>query len=170
MEVDLHTGRKGSVKNRKAAVSVRIGAADVRNLKAIAKRLGVRDSDVFRYAVKNSLEQLGPLVDPGVHGRHLLPVFVEAGPRLLRFFELDAARLAEIVNAGVVDPETLVAPEDLTLLSMTGVQQSYALVKLSELLDQTSDMPPEKDGLVNVLREYLYEKYVFRSPRRAAAG
>jgi hypothetical protein len=157
------------VSNRKAAVSVRIGAADVLKLKAIARRLGARDSDVFRYAVKNSLEQLAPLVDPAVSGRHLLPVFVEAGPRLLRFFELDAGRLAEIVNSGVQDAEALVAPEDLTLLSMAGVQQSYALVKLSELLDQTAQIPPEKDGLVDVLREYLYEKYVFRSGRRAAA-
>jgi hypothetical protein len=158
------------VANRKAAVSVRVGAADVSKLKAIAKRLGVRDSDVFRYAVKNSLEQLAPLVDPAVSGRHLLPVFVEAGPRLLRFFELDAARLAEIVNSGVQDPEALVAPEDLTLLSMAGVQESYALVRLSELLDQSTQIPPEKDGLVDVLREYLYEKYVFRSARRVAVG
>jgi hypothetical protein len=158
------------VKSRKSAVSVRIGAADVRNLKAIAQRLGVRDSDVFRYAVKNSLEQLGPLVDLTVQGRHLLPVFVEAGPRLLRYFDLDAARLVEIVNSGVKDPEALVAPEDLALLSMTGVQQSYALVKLSELLDARAEVPPEKDGLVDVLREYLYEKYVFRSARRLAVG
>jgi hypothetical protein len=157
------------VTNRKAAVSVRIGAGDVNKLKAIAKRLGVRDSDVFRYAVKISLEQLEPLVDPAVAGRHLLPVFVEAGPRLLRFFELDAARLAEIVNSGVRDADSLVASEDLTLLSMAGVQQSYALVKLSELLDQTAQSPPEKDGLVDVLREYLYEKYLFRTPRRAVA-
>jgi hypothetical protein len=147
-----------------------MGAADVSKLKAIAKRLGVRDSDVFRYAVKNSLEQLAPLVDPAVQGRHLLPVFVEAGPRLLRFFELDAARLAEIVNSGVRDSEALVAPEDLTLLSMTGVQQSYALVKLSELLDQTAEIPPEKDGLVDVLRDYLYEKYLYRSARRAVVA
>src|SRR5262245_38534020 len=147
-----------------------MGVADVAKLKAIAKRLGVRDSDVFRYAVKSSLDQLGPLVDPGIHGRHLLPVFVEAGPQLLRFFELDAARLSEIVNAGVHEAEALVAPEDLTLLSMAGVQQSYALVKLSEILDQTHTLPPEKDGLVDVLRDYLYEKYVFRTARRAAVG
>jgi hypothetical protein len=125
---------------------------------------------VFRYAVKNSLEQLGPLVDPAVHGRHLLPVFVEAGPRLLRFFELDASRLAEIVNTGVREADALVAPEDLSLLSLVGVQQSYALVKLSELLDETPEIPPEKDGLVDVLREYLYEKYLYRPARRAVAG
>jgi hypothetical protein len=157
------------VKSRKSAISVRIGAADVRNVKAVAKRLGVRDSDVFRYAVKSSLEQLGPLGDPNVHGRHLLPVFVEAGPTLLRFFDLDAARLVEIVNAGVEDPEALVAREDLTLLSMAVTQQGYALVKLNELREEAPSLPPETQTLVEALREYLYDKYVFRSPRRLAS-
>jgi hypothetical protein len=158
------------VTSRKAAISVRIGAADVRDLKAIARRLGVRDSDVFRYAVKSSLDQLGPLVDTTVSGRHLLPVFVEGGPRLLRFFDLDARRLAEIVNAGVEDLEALVALEDLTLLSMAGAQGSYALVKLTELLDQKRESPPDTGGLVETLREYLYQKYVYRSSRRAAVA
>jgi len=146
-----------------------MGVTDLVKIKAIAKRLGVRDSDVFRYAVKTSLAQLSPLVDPSVHGRHLLPVFVEGGPTLLRYFELDAARLAEIVNSGVENPEALVEPEDLTLLSMAGTQESYAIVKLGGLLDGGA-LPQEKEGLVNVLREYLYEKYVFRSGRRIAVG
>ena len=159
-----------SVSNRKSAVSVRMGSTDLSKVKAIAKRLGVRDSDVFRYAVKNSLAQLAPLVDPTIRGRHLLPVFVEAGPVLLRYFDLDAARLAEIVNSGVTPPEQLVAPEDLTLLSMAGVQESLALVKLGELLEGAATLPPEKEGLADVLREYLYTKYVFRSGRRLAVG
>ncbi len=158
------------MKNRKSAVSVRMGVTDLNKVKAIAKRLGVRDSDVFRYAVKNSLALLAPLVDPSVHGRHLLPVFVEAGPTLLRYFELDAARLADIVNSGVNDPETLVAPEDLTLLSMAGLQESYAIVKLGELLAGGRALSQEKDELVHALRDYLYEKYVFRPTKRVAVG
>jgi hypothetical protein len=157
------------VESRKSAISVRIGAADARNVKAVARRLGVRDSDVFRYAVRSTLDELRPLGDPSVQGRHLLPVFVEAGPALLRFFDLDAARLIDIVNAGVVDPEVLVAPEDLTLLSMAGAQQSYALVKLNELRENAPSLPQDTQTLVDVLREYLYEKYVFRSPRRLAS-
>ena len=159
------------MKNRKSAVSVRMGVTDLQKVKAIATRLGVRDSDVFRYAVKNSLAQLAPLVDVSIQGRHLLPVFVEGGPALLRYFELDAARLAEIVNAGVADPELLVAAEDLTLLSMAGVQESYALVKLGELLEGTAtSLPDEKGSLVEVLRDYLYDKYVFRPGKRLAVG
>lgn len=158
------------MKGRKSAISVRIGSGDVRNVKAIAMRLGVRDSAVFRYAVRSSLEQLGPLVDPSVQGRHLLPVLVEAAPALLRYLDLDAARLVEIVNAGVQDPDGLVAPEDLTLLSMAGVQQSDARGTISTLLDETPSLSTEKEGLVDGLREYLYEKYVFRSARRFAVG
>jgi len=147
-----------------------MGVADLAKLKAIAKRLSVRDSDVFRYAVKSLLAQLSPLVDASVSGRHLLPVFVEAGPGLLRYFDLDAARLVEIVNAGVGTPELLVAPEDLTLLSMAGSQDSYALMKLGELMNAGSaPPPPEKEDLKDVLRDYLYEKYVFRAGRRVAA-
>lgn len=158
--------------NRKSAVSVRLGFADLVKMKAIAKRLGARDSDVFRYAVKTSLAQLAPLVDSAVQGRHLLPVFVEAGPALLRYFDLDAARLGEIVNAGIDNAELLVAPEDLTLLSMSGSQDSYALLKLGELLNANAGgaPAPEKEGLADVLRDYLYEKYVFRAGRRLAVG
>src|SRR5215471_1905924 len=148
-----------------------MGVTDLIKIKAIAKRLGVRDSDVFRYAVKRSLSQLAPLVDPSVRGRHLLPVFVEAGPALLRYFELDAARLVEVINSGVDKPELLVAPEDLTLLSMAGSQDSYALMKLGDLMNAGAVLPPDKEGLAEVLRDYLYEKYVFRSSgRRLAVG
>ena len=152
--------------SRKSAVSVRMGLTDVDKVRAIAKRLGVRESDVFRYAVKNSLAQLGPLVDPTVQGRHLLPVFVEGGPALVRYFDLDAARLSDIVNSGVDDPDLIVEAADLTLLSMAGLQDSYALMKLGEVIEGAT-LLPDDERLVTLLRNYLYEKYVFRSSRRA---
>ena len=155
---------------RKLAISVRMAATDVRKVKAIAKRLGVRDSDVFRYAVKNSLAQLAPLGDPAVRGRDLLPVFVEAGPVLIRYFDLDAMRLAQIVNSGVGESDTLVEPQDLTLLSAAGLQESYALVRLSELLPEVGTVPQGGEGLVDALRSYLYRKYVFRQQDHIAAG
>lgn len=154
------------MESRKSAVSVRMRSTDVRRVKAIAERLGVRDSDVFRYAVKNSLAQLAPLEDPAIQGRHLLPVFVEAGPALVRYFDLDGGRLAAIVNANVDDPELLVATEDLTLLSMVGLQESYVLAKLGELIDDAAALPHERERLADALRGYLYEKYVFRGPKR----
>jgi hypothetical protein len=104
-------------------------------------------------------------VDPKIQGRDLLPVFIESGPTLLRYFELDAARLGEIVNSGVENPELQIAAEDLTLLSMAGIKESYALVRLGELLEQDEPLPAEKSGLLEILREYLYGKYAFRPAR-----
>src|ERR1700690_4006137 len=86
---------------RKQAVSIRMSRSDVRNIKRLAERLGARDSDVIRFAIKLMLGRLAPLQDPTVSGRSLVPVFIESGPELMRHFELDAARLSSIINDGV---------------------------------------------------------------------
>ena len=56
-----------------------MNAGDIRKVKRHASRLGVRDSDVIRYAVKSTLARLGPLYDLEVHGRNL--TVNEARPR-----------------------------------------------------------------------------------------
>ena len=86
---------------RKQAVSLRVTTADLRKIKELAQRLGGRDSDVIRFALKTMFARLAPLCDHSVHGRALLPVFIEAGTDLFHHFDLDTARLEEIVNDGV---------------------------------------------------------------------
>ena len=54
--------------SRKQAVSIRMSAGDIRSVKKLARRLGVRDSDVIRLAVKSMLAKLGPLNDATVRG------------------------------------------------------------------------------------------------------
>ena len=68
--------------NRKQAVSIRMSRSDVRQIKRLADRLGVRDSDVVRFAIKTMLARLAPLPDPAVTGYGLVPVFMEAGAEL----------------------------------------------------------------------------------------
>jgi len=147
------------VEGRKKAVSIRMSVADVRRVKRLAQRLNARDSDVIRFAVKGMLARLGPLYEPEARGRSLVPVLVEAGVDSLRFFDLDAARLDAIIN-GDADPEKRVAREDLALLALTGGQESYAVLKLNELVQ--TDEPLRSKDLTGSLREYLYEKYVYR--------
>jgi hypothetical protein len=53
---------------------------------------------------------------------------------------------------------------------MAGIKESYALVRLGELLEQDEPLPAERAGLGEVLREYLYGKYAFRPTRRFAPG
>ena len=138
-----------------------MNSTDVRKVKKLAGRLGVRDSDVIRFAVKSMLARLGPLYDPEAHGRNLVPVFVESGAELLRFFEIDAARLEAIINGGV-DAERRVDRDDIALLALTGSQEPYAALKLSEL-DRTERRERSAAELSESLRQYLYAKYVYRA-------
>ena len=144
------------IESRKQSVSIRMNASDIRKVKRLAQRLGVRHSEVVRFAVKSMLGRLGPLHDGDVRGRNLVPVFVETGVELLRFFELDAARLEAIINEGV-DPQWRVDRDDVVLLALTVLREPYAALKLSELNHQESGSP-EPAELGASLRQYLYEK------------
>ncbi len=157
-------------------MSIRINSGDVAKVKRLAQRLGVRDSDIVRFALKTMLQRLVPLTDPDVRGRNLVPVFVESGVELLRYFDLDAARLEAIINDSTGN-ERRVEREDIALLALSGSQDPYAAIKLSELNHQ-DDQLLRNGELSSSLRRYLYEKYVYRGnnvrrqrrrDRRAAA-
>lgn len=167
--------------SRKQAVSIRMSAADIRSVKRLAERLGVRDSDVIRFAVKVMLGRLAPLHDLGVRGKSLVPVFVESGTDIFRHFELDALRLDSIINQGA-DPDARVEHDDIQLIAMSGIQQSYARLRLSSIGHHAggnringhasgnghdkaarTDKSGEEDELGHSLRKYLYEKYVYRN-------
>ena len=147
---------------RKQAISLRISVTDLRKVKKLAQRLGTRDSDVVRFALKIMLERLEPLCDQNVRGRALVPVIVEAGHDIIHHFDLDFARLEEIVNAGV-DKDHGVEPEDLHLLAAAGIQQTYAQLKLSKITPgsgiERRRAPQMGDPLNDRLRSYLYAKY-----------
>ena len=137
-----------------------MNGADIRRVKKLAGRLGVRDSDVIRFAVKSMLGRLAPLIDSDVHGRNLVPVFVESGAELLRFFDIDASKLETIIN-GDVHAERRVDRDDIALLALTSTQEPYAALKLSEL-EQTDRPRRTPAELSESLRQYLYAKYVYR--------
>jgi hypothetical protein len=144
--------------NRKQAVSIRLGASDIRKVKRLAERLGVRDSDVIRFALKWALNRVAPLCDPEIRGPSLVPMFVETGAELIRHFELDAARLDAIVNDGV-DDERAVAHDDIALLALAGSQQPYALLSLRQTGGYGGAAAPQDS--IEALRQHLYDKYVY---------
>jgi hypothetical protein len=153
---------------RKQAVSIRLNATDLRNVKKLAKRLHVRYSDIIRYAVKTSLAKLGPLLDGDVRGRSLVPVLVETGTDLVRYLDLDAAQLEAIINEGARG-DACVDHADVQLLALSGVQQTYARLHLSRIggaparsaSSDSEDLPLEQ-----TLRRYLFDKYVYEAQRR----
>jgi hypothetical protein len=148
---------------RKQAISLRLSSGDIRRIKKLADRLGSRDSDVVRFAIKMMLHRMLPLCEPSVRGRHLVPVLAEWGAEAVRHFELDAAALDEIINDGAPADER-VALEDITLLTMVSGQESYAKLSLRAL--SPPSRPPisgdRRDGSpVGAFRRHLYGKYGF---------
>jgi hypothetical protein len=174
----MSNARSGS-DSRKQAISIRMSRADVRNIKRLAERLGARDSDVIRFAIKLMLAKLAPLQDPKVGGRGLVPVFLESGADLMRHFELDAATLTSIINEGI-NEDRRVDPDDIQLLAMYGIQRSYVNLRLTGLrraqggegsthahrwpgadyLAGRTRSVEEGDYGDDTLRDYLYEKYL----------
>lgn len=141
----------------------------MRKVKKIASRLGARDSDVIRFALKTMLTRLAPLCDQNVRGRALLPVFMDTAVDLVRHFDIDGARLNDIVNAGVGKGHEI-DEADLHLIAMAGLQQSYANVALSRLRkpDQQRRAMDLDDPLNSRLRSYLVSKYM--APRGGSAS
>jgi hypothetical protein len=168
--------------SRKQAVSIRMSRSDVRNIKRLAERLGARDSDVIRFAIKMMLGRLAPLQDPSVCGRGLVPVFIESGPDLMRHFELDAARLSSIINDGVEEARR-VEPDDIQLIALSGIQRSYLKLRVpgfrrpnvgdgvraepgnggSADYSGIDHSTPEHDSVEQSLRQYLFDKYLYKS-------
>lgn len=146
------------IEHRKQAVSIRLGESDLRNIKRMALRLGVRDSDIIRFAIKSMLNRISPLCDEAIRGRNLVPVLVESGDELIRYFELDSYRLENIINQRAED-EMRVDRDDIALLAMSGLREPYLMMRLND----GNGAPIEAAGQGRSLRAYLYDKYVYRN-------
>ena len=153
------------VEQRKQAVSIRLGDSDIRNIKRIAKRLGVRDSDIIRFAIKSTLGRIAPLCDQGIRGRNLVPVLVESGDELIRYFELDAFRLESIINDKAEEGRQ-VDRDDVALLAMSGLRDEYLLMRIKDGRASES----ESAAQTHSLRRYLYDKYVYRNSEARPDG
>ncbi len=140
---------------RRQAVSIRLANGDIRNIKRFAKRLGVRDSDIVRFAIKSTFSRLAPLCDPAIRGRNLVPVLAEAGDEIIRHFELDAFQLEAIIN-DQADPKDQVERDDIALLAMSSLRQDYLRMRLND--DGRANNATSPDSL----RRYLYDKYIYR--------
>jgi hypothetical protein len=146
------------IDQRKQAVSIRLGEGDLRNIKRMAQRLGVRDSDIIRFAIKTMLNRIAPLCDDAISGRNLVPVLVESGDELIRYFELDAFRLEKLINEHAA-ASTRVERDDIALLAMSGLREQYLVMRMQG----GTVVPPESPGSGRSLRNYLYDKYVYRN-------
>lgn len=148
---------------RKQAISLRMSAADLRRVRRLGERLGAKDSEVMRFAVKCMLSKLAPLCDPETRGRNLLPVFAECGADLLHHFDLDSTRLESIINDGAAD-EQRVAEPDIELLAMSATPDARSTLSF-RLLGRYGG-GAEAEAAATPLRNYLYTKYSYTETER----
>jgi len=135
---------------------MRISESDHLKVKRIANRLGVRDSDMYRYAIKTILSKLSPLDHKNRSGSDVLPAFIECGKELSSFFNLDAERLNTIINNGSNTQALHVDIYDIELIAMSALPDHFLQRKILDLIETI----PVNPSTENVLSEYLYAKYL----------
>ena len=164
------------IDDKKQTVSVRMSASDHNKVKEIANRLHVRESDLFRFAVKSAITKLLPLYDKNFKGKDLIPLFIEFGHELTNYFELDTMRLDEIINEGVSkDSDNYVDYDDLNLIAMSGIRENHLYIRLNYLNQEFSNISNSGGSADHenhsLLKRYLYRKYVedSRSNRKSTS-
>lgn len=135
---------------------MRLGDPDLRRVKALARRLRVRESDVYRYALRTVLTQLAGLCDERLTGRELMPVFAALGHELVAHFAMDAHQLDGIINAGVRHSEQEVPWEDIELLALLALPEGHLATTLRRLRGRST---PEPGGPRAQIRKHLLERY-----------
>ena len=132
--------------------------------------MGVRNSDVIRFALKCCIARLGPLLQPELKGRDLVPLFVDAGSDIVRYLDLDAAQIDSIINDDVAFGEK-VDRADIHLLAGTGAQQSYPWMRNAGAVGARAApllSPGDEDSLLShSLHRYFYDKYMSEVPAQA---
>jgi hypothetical protein len=140
----------------KKNISVRLGVADLRRVKEIALRLGVKESEIFRYAVKALSTRLLPLLNRQLSGVPMLVALLESGEEMLSYFEFDAQHLERLINGGGEQGE--VAHEDIEMLAIGIINADYLASRISEKLSAHV----EAAMAFEALRTYLFQKYQVR--------
>ena len=150
----------------KKNISVRLGVADLRRVKEIALRLDVKESEIFRYAVKALSTRLMPLLNRQLSGVAMLVALLESGEEMLRYFEFDAQQLDRLINASIAEGQLQVETEDIELLVIAGINREYLATQLSEILNTSV----EGQLAFEALRQYLFRKYQVRAYLTGAAS
>ena len=139
-------------------LSLRVTDAEYKRIREIARRLNASESAVVRYAIRSMLKRNGALADPASSGYSLIPLFVEHGPELISYFDLDATHLDRIFNGETANKEQHIDSADLALLSTTRLGETHIHAKLREMHLQGI----EQGDAASTLRGYFYKKYIYQ--------
>jgi hypothetical protein len=133
-------------------ISLRLVDSDRVAVQAIATRLFVRESDVYRFAINHLLNRFGCFFDENCTGSDLLLALIEIRTELNHTLGLKKLQLEKIINGKNVHPDKYVAMCDIELLLMPQHLLKQQLMKLYTA-------PRNKLNIEEWLKEYIAEKY-----------
>lgn len=136
----------------KQIISLRLVDSDRAAVQAIASRLFVRESDIYRFAINYLLNRFSCLFDESCTGSDLLPAMLEIRAEINHTLGLKRHQLEKIINGNNLHPDKYVAMSDVELLLMPQHILKQRLMKL----DETPRIPTDVETW---LKLYLTEKY-----------
>ncbi len=136
----------------KHIVSLRIINSDRAAVQAIASRLFVRESDVYRFSINFMLNRFQCLFDDTCTGSDLLPALLEIRAEINHSLTLKRNQLEKIINGSNINPDKYVAMCDIELLLLP----SHLLKQRLSKLDSTFRGHLDADAW---LKSYLADKY-----------
>jgi len=136
--------------NAKRSVSVRINTSDYGRIRIVARRLRVREAEVFRYLLQVGLARIAPLLAERLDAQRYLWALAELGPDLGAALGFDAREFASLLRGFKHDTLPEVIDEDLDLIDSAASHPRPAL-------DDTSN-PDPRAALLSHLRERYLEK------------
>ncbi len=143
------------VDDARRSISVRIKLSELGRLKAIAKRLETRESNVFRYVLRIGLARLTNVLDGVVVPAQRWRLLIQLVGELSNDFGMDARACLDLLNSVSSGSMGDLAPEDLELVNLAAKHPRVVL----EYLERLTGGPVAATNLVASLGEYLQAKY-----------
>ncbi len=141
----------------KQMISVRLLESDRVAIKAVASRLFIRESDVYRCAINFFLNRYHCLTDSAFTGSDLLLAFCEIRTEINQTIHLKKHLLDRILNGNNLDPDKYVAMSDIELLLMPQHLLRQRLIKLTGITSGAIDVEEK-------LKAYFIDKYKLNEP------
>lgn len=141
--------------NAKRSVSVRINTSDYGRIRIVARRLRVREAEVFRYLLQVGLIRIAPLLAERLDAQRYLWALAELGPDLGTTLGFDAREFASLLRGFKHDALPVVSDEDLELVDLAG---SHPRLLLDRLALDVADNPEPRAALLGHLRERYLAK------------
>ena len=136
----------------KQIISLRLVESDRAAVQAIASRLFVRESDIYRFAINHLLNRFSCFFDESFAGSDLFPALLEIRPEINHTLGLKRHQLEKVINGSNLSPDKYVAMSDIELLLMPQHLLKQRLMKLDET-------PRANIDVETWLKLYLTDKY-----------